>query len=355
MKIARIVSPVFCACLFFGGCQNFVQETGDEISNCHSFGFWSPVPYGSPAWHPSGDFIGFNHRPLEEIEVALDGPCTTDVRYVYDYDSAGFWLMDPSGENMRRIFESYLSNLDWSPDGNWVAFESGLFGDNIYKMRFTGDGFDSISVTQLTFGEWFFVPAWSPDGNKVAFRKTRGDSAGIWIALADGSGMKEYFGWGGAPGWLPSGKKLAYINRGIWIESLDHSSKTQIYLDTTDSFFSLKVSPSDSNIAFTMQKGSTGLVNLWLIDPKGTDLRQLTTDGILYNSISWSPDGKSIVYVNHRHTDISYDNGTIWVVDVATGKHRKLTWNDGPRNFSSIGSVPSELTRTLYWTHLQHK
>lgn len=294
---------------------------------CLSLNIVALSPYGSPIWHPNGQFIAFNHTPLKQIILSYDSNgCLTDVRYDFKSDSSGFWLMDADGTDMRIVLPYGLGEPDWSSNGEWIAFEAGA---QIFKMQFTGTIFDTTTLTQLTFAGRNFYPSLSPDGKWVAYSNTIGDTVGVWISPTDGSGIKSYFSSGGQPDWFPDGQRLVYGAAGIRIETIDHSSKIQIYSDKINRLGGPKVSPDGSKIAFPLQAYGTGLIQLYLINADGSGLRQVTTEGI-GEAISWSPDSREIVYLSHRFTDFSYKNGTLWIINIETGEKRQLAFNYPP-------------------------
>ena len=81
------------------------------------------------------------------------------------------------------------------------------------------------------------------------------------------------------------------------------------------------VSPDGSLIAFASQDRN-GPLNIWTVEADGSSPRQVTSEGTL-DRFYWSPDSKSILYVSYRATDWSDENGSLWIVDVAS-KQRRL-------------------------------
>ena len=78
----------------------------------------------------------------------------------------------------------------------------------------------------------------------------------------------------------------------------------------------LRASPDGTQIAFLMMD-EAGVVQLWLVPPRGGVLRQITRNpsGIA-SAFTWSPDGRAIAHVM---------DGGVCVTDVASGATRRLT------------------------------
>jgi Tol biopolymer transport system component len=144
-----------------------------------------------PAWSPDGGTIAFDNNITRQIDlVAIDGS--------------------------RRPLTHRASSLPtWSPDGKNIAFVSGdgrrlaLTSGDIYVTNVDGSGERRLAQNG-TF------PAWSPNGTQIAFIRNGphwSSDASIWIMSADGSHKRRLWSHsaeGGALGWSPSGKNLAF-------------------------------------------------------------------------------------------------------------------------------------------------
>ena len=248
--------------------------------------------------------------------------------YYFKGDSAGFWLINPDGTNKRKIFPYRLDTPAWSPDGNWIAFGAGA---QIFKMRFTGNGFDTSTITQLTFEGRNFFPAWSPDGQWIAYDRSLADSSGpggIWRMKSDGTSKQALFG-GAFPAWHPNGTILLGVvgtsPTSIWKRFVRYDLSQSRVTDTLSAVVGNdnqhpRYSPDGTKIAFW----SNG--NLWIMDSTGSNLRQLTTHGVDV-TFGWSPRENKIVYTHYQSRDWTMSNGVLWLLDVRTGTAAQLTFS----------------------------
>ena len=291
-------------------------------------------PYSSPIWHPSGKFIGFNHIPLARIDYPYGEQCWGEQHFVGD--SSGFWLINSDGTNMRRIFPYTLQTPAWSPDGEWVAFVADA---QIFKMRFTGRGFDTASLTQLTFGARNFFPAWSYDGQWITYERSicnGPNTCGLWLMSSYGQSCRFLASYGGYANWHPSGNHILYQTRAVtqqgqaigdslWTFNPNLNAKSFLTFlgGQNNNNRHPRYSPDGKKIAFW----SSG--NLWVMDSIGSNLLQLTTTGVDATfglPFSWSPIGDKIIYTRYQ-SDWTMKNGVLWMIDVNAKTETQFTFN----------------------------
>lgn len=322
--------------LSFSSCD-VNNNDNDNLPPCPPNDIVATPPYDSPSWHPSGNFIGFNHTPLLKITYPYGEHC----QGVYEWDphQSGFWLINPDGSNMRRIFPYKLLNPVWSPDGEWIAFVMPL-GDerHICKMRFTGETFDTTTLVQLTTEGRNFFPDWSSDGRWIAYDNTDcgnafdpppPNSCGLLIIQNNGTN-RRFLVRGRMPAWSPNGINLAYIGLkneiyrvNVWdtTEVSRLTSFNQIDPYTRDNRYPHYV--FGNNIVFW----SDG--NLWMMDSSGASQKQLSNQRIDY-IFSVSPSEDKVVYTLYEPNNWTYENGTLCILDLTTGGKRQLTLNQKP-------------------------
>jgi TolB protein len=123
-------------------------------------------------WSPVGDRIAF--------AMAVDQPDAYEV-----------FIMDANGANVRQLTRGLPGiggSLDWSPDGKKLLIYAGVAGDkNIFMIDV-----DAETAVQLTNGGNNAACSFSPDGQWIAFNSLRNnDQADIFIMRLDGSDVRQ--------------------------------------------------------------------------------------------------------------------------------------------------------------------
>ena len=145
-----------------------IENTGENADLLYS----GPNTIVAADWSPAGDTIAF--------AMPVDHP-----------DSFEIFLMQQDGSNVRQLTRGLAGiggSLDWSPDGKYLLIFAGPQGDkNIFRIDV-----EAKTATQLTNGGNNAACSYSPDGQWIAFNSLRNnDQADIFIMRADGSGMRQ--------------------------------------------------------------------------------------------------------------------------------------------------------------------
>jgi Tol biopolymer transport system component len=220
----------------------------------------------------------------------------------------------PRGELVRYDaksgqFAPYLSGisamgLDFSRDGDWVAYNDGSDG-TMWRSKL-----DGTQKLQLVFPPMLaYLPRWSPDGKQIAFfGHPPGEPWQIYIVPAEGGSPELIYRSAtnaADPNWSPDGKSLVFgenslSNQGSAVFVLDLKTRNALKLPGSDGLYSPRWSPDGRYIAaitldslrlmlfdFTAQKW-TELANIFVAYPTWSrDARYLYFDGILDNQESY--------------------------------------------------------------------
>jgi dipeptidyl aminopeptidase/acylaminoacyl peptidase len=228
-------------------------------------------------------------------------------------------------------------------------------------------------------------PQVRPDGKAVAYVRLSADlmtdrmRPSIWVADVEGGGQRPVVAGPGAhhmPRWSPDGRRLAYVSTGdgdrpqLYVRWMDTGTTARVAA-LPESPEALAWSPDGRLIAFTMfvpKEGprlgaaaakpegakwaeplkivdtfrwrtdsegelKPGFTHIFVVSAEGGAPRQLTfgdvNDG---GPLSWTPDGRHLIYSANREQGWERDpnNSEVYEVAVADGSVRALTRRKGP-------------------------
>jgi TolB protein len=149
---------------------------------------------------------------VRQITSNIDPPCEREynVRWSPDGSQFTYWrdpyengqptgtavfVMNVDGSGERRLTdpEMFAGDPDWSPDGEWIVFDTYPLSEfqhvskvsNLYRMHPDGSGLE-----QLTHHETPAVratqPRYTPDGRWIIFTAVTPSSRSLWLMPAEG-------------------------------------------------------------------------------------------------------------------------------------------------------------------------
>jgi TolB protein len=191
----------------------------------------------------------------------------------------------PGGRDLRRLTHSGDANAilsDWSPDGQWIAFDSDRAGDvQVFIMRADGS-----RERQLTFRPGFTADAaFAPDGERIVFQHARPDQPGD-----------------------------------LYIMDLQTREWQRVTRTRNASEILPQFSPDGQWIAYT-QLLEQGAPAVYLVRPDGSDRHRLTPLRLHAGIPDWRPDGQRIVFT----TNIDVPNSDIYTIHPNGHGLRQLT------------------------------
>jgi len=303
----------------------------------------------------------------------------TDALYVVNADGTGLQEVKPG------VKDPYAPAF--SPDGQWIYFQSSDGGDkcNIYRCRPDGTGAENLTGRHR-LGRESFGSTISPDGKIVAFVSNDGRIGRVAVMDADGTHERIVapdLGYHYMASFSPDGKRLVFSHtaEGYRLKIMDLQGQGMVNLtpDAPESFggqftpdgrwlvffrrddeiyrvrddgkdferlttgnghgqFKLTkadahgssdppdISPDGSRIAHCGL--IDGVSQVFVMDLDGRNRRQLTTLPGDCGRVKWSPDGKQIAFVSFVG-----NRSQLFVIDAAAGRPKQRTQLKGAVHF----------------------
>ena len=235
-----------------------------------------------------------------------------------------------------------------------LVFDSDRAGTyGLYSMRVDGGDVRPLSIDPQVDSWW---PRMSPSRTEIAFYRTpKGvhdtdyTQATLWIVNVDGSGLRQLRakgadGWDaqGHAEWSPDGTQLlmfggARSNPQIFVTNADGGRPRQV-TDRPGTNVDPSWSPDGKSIVFVGCPQAVCYENdyeIYVVPVGGGDARRLTNNDLRDHDPYFSPDGKSIAWL--ARTDPSGPVG-VWNIRImnANGSGQRAVTNDG-----QINSKPS--------------
>jgi Tol biopolymer transport system component len=205
---------------------------------------------------------------------------------------------DPaSGKFVPFLSGISASDLDFSTDGQWVAYVS-IPDRTLWRCKMDGS-----QRMQLTFSAKAALPRWSPDGKQIAYVKVEeGKPWAIYVVSAEGGASLPLvqekltqidINWSHDGDKIIFGRITQHNSEGLSIVAYDSKTHEVSTIPGSEGLFSPRLSPDGRYLAAL----SGDLTKLMLYDMQSQKWSQWQTlvSGAL-NYPVWSPDSKSIYF-----------------------------------------------------------
>lgn len=214
----------------------------------------------------------------------------------------------PAGPAVERISAGgQLSELALSPDGKKVAF---VAHGEVFAAS-AKDGGDAARVTKTSAAESQIV--WAPDSRKIAYVSDREGAFNLCsydFTTGAEAPLTSGFANSYAPSFSPDGKTLAFIRDGRELRAIDLETKQERLLATaylerppiiSNRFCAW--SPDGKWIAY-LSVGDRAFTNVSVVPAAGGESRRVSFLANAFSgSVSWSPDGKYVLFNTSQRTE----------------------------------------------------
>jgi Tol biopolymer transport system component len=242
-----------------------------------------------------------------------------------------------------------------SPDGNQVAFSwTGEAGDNwdIY-LKLVGTN----SLLRLTKDPSpDYNPTWSPDGRYLAFVRSGREGPAIFMVSAIGGEERKLASQGaGSLSWTADGRFLAMVGSdagpsAIYLLSVESGARRRLTSPSSNLQGDMypAVAPDGGSVAFarfsSLFAGDIYVLSLGADGaPKGNP-KQLTFDERRIGGITWTPDGRSIIFSSNRAGQ------GLWRISASGGTTERIAAAGDNATYPSISKRGDRLAFTRSWT-----
>lgn len=307
--------------------SSFAQQRAVQIED-----YFGIKQVQSPIISPEGKWIAWLQR-----ETSLKD----------EKSETSLWMKALEGGEALRMSGkgSSVSQARWSPDGKYLSFVTNRNDSKSQVWGLNRIGGEAQQLTHVSQGISSYE--WAPDGKSFLLsireevkkdktkKKDKKEQPKPWV-IDRLQFKRDYTGY------------LDTLHTHLYVQKLGDTSLVQLTHGDFDAN-QASWSPDGKHIAFTSNRTDNPDGNsnsdIWTVavDQPGK-LKQLTTNPGSDNSPSWSPDGKSIVYVTNTQPDlIWYAGNNLAIVSCESAKskiiNRGLDRNVRSPRYSADGTA----------------
>lgn len=261
-----------------------------------------------------------------------------------------------------------VATVALSPDGSRVAYavESHDGPERPYRQLWIVTVADGRAVRVGSERDRGSDLEWSPDGRWLAFDATLAGKKGLALVAPDGSGLRllaETAGTnspltfeGRTLAWSPDSRRIAFVSATPGPET-EQASGDPVVITR----YKYKPDYWEGHARFNDNRRR----HIFVVDAAGGAAKPLTSGSFEEHSIDWSPDGREILFISNREPDPDlFYNPDIFALQVADGSIRRLTatehaefqprWSPDGRQIAYMGTRRglTDLETTMEDTHV---
>ena len=280
------------------------------------------TPLGfSPVWSKDGRWIAFFKRTETGIELWRVGPNGYGAVKLADGN------VSAPGYTETPYLKIGTNHISWSPDSSYVAYSAPADGVSNIWIANADDRQNTPLTNNKDVSETYCCAVWTPDGKSLVFTsEVKGSNAGpplsrLWLYQVENREQRmvfestERFRFLG----LANGGKDAIISQkddpadltatpkstNVYSLSLQTGAKSKVNSLENAYFHNVHLSRDGGSIAFVSRRDD--VTTLWTVPVNGGTPKQLLIENdpkLLISSLTWSPDGRSIVFGKQTRTNL---------------------------------------------------